>query len=85
MFMNRIIPDFDLNQGKIKLHVITKQFPETPETSAVTKDFEITGTTTKVDFRARGRQAKIRVSCSSQGSSWKWGSIRLALQGDGGR
>jgi len=83
MFMNRIIPDFDLSQGKIKLHVVTKQFPESTEST--TKEFDITGTTKKVDFRARGRQAKIRVSCNSQGASWKWGSIRLALQGDGGR
>ena len=83
MFMNRIIPDFDLSQGKIKLHVVTKQFPESTEST--TKEFDITGTTKKVDFRARGRQAKIRVSCNSNNASWKWGSIRLALQGDGGR
>ena len=83
MFMDRIIPDFDLSQGKIKLHVVTKQFPESTEST--TKEFDITGTTKKVDFRARGRQAKIRVSCNSNNASWKWGSIRLALQGDGGR
>jgi hypothetical protein len=83
MFMNRIIPDFNLSTGKIKLHVVTKQFPESTEST--TKEFDITGTTKKVDFRARGRQAKIRVSCESNNASWRWGSIRLALQGDGGR
>ena len=83
MFMDRIIPDFDLSTGKIKLHLTTKQFPESTE--EVTKEFDVTNTTKKVDFRARGRQAKIRVSCNSNNASWKWGSIRLAVQGDGAR
>jgi len=83
MYMSRIIPDFDLSTGKIKLHLTTKQFPESTE--SVTKEFDITNTTNKVDFRARGRQAKIRVSCDSNNASWRWGSVRLALQGDGGR
>ena len=83
MFMNRIIPDFDLSTGKIKLELISKQYPES--TNSVTKEFDITNTTQKVDLRARGRQAKVRVSCAANNASWKWGSIRLALQGDGGR
>ena len=83
MFMNRIIPDFDLSTGKIKLHLTTKQFPESTE--EIVREFDITNTTQKVDFRARGRQAKVRVSSASNNASWKWGSIRLALQGDGGR
>ena len=83
MFMNKIIPDFDLSTGKIKLELISKDFPES--TNSVTKEFDITNTTQKVDLRARGRQAKVRVSCAANNASWKWGSIRLALQGDGGR
>ena len=83
MFMNRIIPDFDLSTGKIKLELISKQYPES--TDSITKEFDITNTTQKVDLRARGRQAKVRVSCAANNASWKWGSIRLALQGDGGR
>ena len=83
MFMNRIIPDFDLSTGKIKLELISKQYPES--TDSITKEFDITNTTQKVDLRARGRQAKVRVSCAANNASWKWGSIRLALQEDGGR
>jgi len=83
MFMNKIIPDFDLSTGKIKLELISKQYPES--TDSITKEFDITNTTQKVDLRARGRQAKVRVSCAANNASWKWGSIRLALQGDGGR
>ena len=83
MFMNRIIPDYDLSGGKIKMKFTTKQYPESTET--VTKEFDITNTTDKVNFRSRGRQAKVRVSCDSNNASWRWGSIRLGIQGDGGR
>jgi len=84
MFMNRIIPDYEMvNGGKIKMKITTQQFPESSQ--EVTKEFDITNTTEKVDFRSRGRQAKVRVSCDSNGTSWRWGSLRLALQGDGRR
>ena len=83
MFMNRIIPDYDLSGGKIKMKFTTKQYPESTE--SVTKEFDITNTTEKVNFRSRGRQAKVRVSCNSNNASWRWGSIRLGIQGDGGR
>ena len=83
MFMNKIIPDFNLSTGKIKLHLVSKQYPESSE--SITKEFDITNTTQKVNLRARGRQAKVRVSCDSNNASWRWGSIRLGVQGDGGR
>ena len=83
LFMDKLIPDFDLSTGKIKVKLITKKYPESTET--VTKEFFITETTQKVNLRARGRQAKIRVSCSSQNASWQWGSVRIGIQGDGGR
>ena len=83
MFMNKIIPDYDLSGGKIKMKIITKEYPES--TDSVTKEFDIYKTTQKVNFRSRGRQAKVRVSCASNNASWRWGSIRLGLQGDGSR
>jgi len=83
MFMDRAIPDYDISTGKIKMKIITKQFPESSE--SITKEFDITETTSKVNFRARGRMAKVRVSCASNNSSWRWGSIRLGIQPDGGR
>jgi len=83
LFMNRLIPDFDLNTGKLRVKIITKKYPESSE--EITKEFDITQQTDKINFRARGRQAKIRVSCSSQGASWQWGSVRLGFQGDGQR
>ena len=86
MFMDRVIPDYDMiNGGKIKMKITTQQYPESPSDQQVVKEFDITETTQKVDFRARGRQAKVRVSCESNATSWRWGSLRLALQPDGRR
>jgi len=86
MFMDRVIPDYEMvNGGKIRMKITTQQYPESPSDNQIVKEFDITETTQKVDFRARGRQAKVRVSCESNATSWRWGSLRLALQADGRR
>ena len=84
MFMDKIIPDFDINTGNIKFSVKTKQYPESTDVTEK-GPFTISNTTQKVDMRARGRQGRIRVSCNSTGTKWRWGSLRLAVQPDGGR
>ena len=81
--MKYVIPDFELHKGKIRVKIITKKYPESGE--EITRECDVTQETNKINFRARGRQAKIRVFCSSQGSSWQWGSVRLGFQGDGQR
>ena len=88
LFMNRLIPDFDLKRGsnadgEIIAEIITKKYPESSE--EITKKFTLNTNTDKVNFRARGRQAKIRVSCESNNTNWQWGSVRLGFQGDGER
>ena len=84
MFMNRIIPDFELsNNNNLTIKISPKQYPESNVLTTVSKSID--NTTTKIDFRARGRQARIRVSCESNNAEWEWGSIRLAFQGDGAR
>tara|TARA_R100000700_G_scaffold8662_1_gene12642 strand:- start:6514 stop:8352 length:1839 start_codon:yes stop_codon:yes gene_type:complete len=83
MFMNKIVPDYDLSGGQIKFKIITKKYPESTEETE--KEFNIFDNTEKINIRARGRQAKIRVSCGSNNASWRWGSVRIAVQGDGER
>jgi len=84
MFMNRIIPDFELSDNNnLTIKISPKQYPESSVLTTVSKSID--NTTTKIDFRARGRQARIRVSCESNNAEWEWGSIRLAFQGDGAR
>ena len=83
MFLNRIIPDYKFDTGEeIEIFVKVKEFPT--DTFTIKGPFSVNANTKKVDFRARGRQASVRVSSTSEGS-WKWGSVRLAIQPDGKR
>jgi len=83
MYINRIIPDykFDSNES-VEIFVKVKEFPT--DAYKVKGPFTINASTKKIDFRARGRQASVRVSSTSNGS-WKWGSVRMAMQPDGKR
>ena len=86
MFLNRVIPDFDLSDGSLTFSIKTKDFPESSTSrEKPNPPHTVTGSTAKIDMRARGRQGRVRVSCNSAGTSWKWGSIRLAIQPDGRR
>ena len=83
LFIDRIIPDYTItNNGSVEL---TLQFQEYPNAPIITKGpYTVQQTTKKVDLRGRGRQAKIIVSASSDGS-WRWGSVRANIQPDGMR
>ena len=84
MFMDRMIPDFTMdNSGTLQFSITTKQYPA--NTSITKGPFEVTPTTQKIDLRARGREAAVRVSCDTAGTSWRYGSLRLAVQPDGMR
>lgn len=83
MFMNRIIPDYSLDAGNsVEVYVKTNEYPASPD--VVKGPYQIFDTTKKINFRARGRQASVRVSGTNSGS-WRWGSMRVALQPDGER
>ena len=83
MFMDRIIPDYTFDTGNsVEIYIKTKPYPSGTQ---ITKGpFVIQSNTQKVDMRARGRQASVRVSGTNNGS-WRWGSVRLGVQPDGGR
>ena len=86
MFLSRVIPDFTINDGSLSFSIKTKDFPESGTArEKPIPPHTVTEDTTKIDLRARGRQGRVRVSCNSTGTSWRWGSIRLAIQPDGRR
>jgi hypothetical protein len=83
MFLNRIIPDYKFDSGQdIEVFVKVKEYPS--DSFKIKGPFTINANTKKVDFRARGRQASVRVSGTNNGA-WKWGSVRMAIQPDGKR
>ena len=83
MFVDKLIPNFDINQGSINFSVNTRMYPDGPVTEK--GPYPINDSTQKVDLRARGRQLNVRVSTSDLGTYWRWGSLRLAIKKDGAR
>lgn len=83
MFIDRVIPDYTLENGDLQFSIETKLYPSgTPVTKG---PYRIANTTTKIDFRARGRQASVKVSTADYNVKWRWGGVRLAMQEDGQR
>lgn len=83
MFVDKIVPDFTFNDGTLCFTITTKEYPSGAE---ITKGpYEINTNTKKIDLRARGRQARVRVSSCSDGISWRHGATRMSLQPDGER
>ena len=83
MFMDRIIPDYTFDLGEtVKIELTLKDYPN--GTEKVKGPYTIGQNTTKVDLRARGRQASVKLSATNTGG-WRWGSVRLSLQQDGNR
>ena len=83
MFVDRIIPDYTLGDGEsVNFFITTKDFPTGNE--KLKGPFVINQVTEKINLRARGRQATVKVSATNSGQ-WKWGSVRMALGQDGKR
>lgn len=85
MMIRRLIPDVSISPaGQVKFSMTTKRYPQAAD-ETVKGPFIIQPNTEKIDFRARGRQATIKIDCSTAGVAWKYGSMRLQIQPDGGR
>ena len=83
MFADKIIPDYEFDPGEnIEFYVNVRNYPNGTLTQK--GPFTITANTNKVNFRARGRQATVKVSGTNSGM-WRWGKVRFALQPDGER
>ena len=81
MFIDRMIPDFDINDGNIQFSIKTKQFPAG---DFVEKGpFNINSGTQQIHLRARGRQARVKVSSHTDNTYWRYGAVRLDIKPDG--
>ena len=87
-FIRRMIPDVDFNgsggSGQAMTAVLKmRDYPGDSFTTDQTTSF--TGSTTKIDMRARGRQAALRFESEDQGVGFKLGRTRLDIQPNGKR
>ena len=56
-----------------------------PNTTSTLSPFTVDSTTTKVDTRARGRYAALKIENTGVSESWRFGTFQADLQPDGRR
>ena len=83
--MRRFLPNFKVLTGNNQVTISVKDFPADPSTATTLSPFTITSSTTKVDTRARGRYANIKIENTGSGESWRFGTFQVDLQPDGRR
>lgn len=87
-FIKRMIPDIDFNgtggsSQAVDAVLKVRNYPGDSLATEQTTSF--TGTTTKIDMRARGRQAALRFQSSAAGVGFRLGNTRLDIQTNGKR
>jgi len=83
LHIGRGIPNFKDLTGSVDITLRFKTYPSSTTPTTVTRT--ITPTTEKFDLRGRGRQANIRIDSDAVGDKWRYGTLRLDVQPDGGR
>ena len=81
--ISRFLPDFKNIQGNAKITLGTKDFPVS--TNTTTTQFDVSGTTSKIDTRVRGRLANLKIENTSTNESWRYGTFRADVYQDGRR
>ena len=87
-FIKRMIPDIDFNgtggsSQAVDAVLKVRNYPGDSLATEQTTSF--TGATTKIDMRARGRQAALRFQSSAAGVGFRLGNTRLDIQPNGKR
>jgi len=85
MSMRRFVPDFKTIQGDAQVTILLRDFPSDTETSSPLGPFTVTGSTQKVDTRARARFASLKIANTSTEQNWRFGTFRADVQPDGMR
>ena len=83
--VRRIIPDFLQQTGNAIITLNLRDFANQSSSGSTLGPFTTSTSTTKIDTRARGRAASLKISNSAQGSHWKLGTFKLDIQPDGRR
>ena len=83
--MRRFLPNFKVLTGNNQITLSIKDFPADDDQETALSPFVIDSTTTKVDTRARGRYANIKIENTGVAESWRFGTFQVDLQPDGRR
>ena len=83
--MRRFLPNFKVLTGNNQVTLSIKDFPAQDDIQTTLSPFTITSSTLKVDTRARGRYANIKIENTGVGESWRFGTFQVDIQPDGRR
>ena len=83
--MRRFLPNFKVLTGNNQVTISISDYPSEDAVATTLSPFTITSATTKVDTRARGRYANIKIENTGSGESWRFGTFQADLQPDGRR
>jgi len=85
MSMRKFVPDFKLLTGDAQITINLRNYSNNVSTSSPLGPFTVTNSTDKVDTRARGRAASVKIANTSTDQNWRYGTFRADIQPDGMR
>jgi hypothetical protein len=85
MRISRFLPDFKNLEGNAVVTIFLKDFPTDAGTSSLLGPFTINSSTEKIDTRARGRLANIKIQNTAINETWRFGTFRVDVNPDGRR
>jgi hypothetical protein len=85
MRISRFLPDFKNLQGNAVVTIGLKNFPIDTSASSQLGPFTINSSTQKIDTRARGRLANLKVENTAVDETWRFGTFRADVNADGRR
>ena len=83
--VSRFLPDFKNLQGNAIVTIFLKNFPVDSGTSSQLGPFTINSSTEKIDTRARGRLANLKIQNTAVDETWRFGTFRADVNPDGRR
>ena len=83
--LSRFLPDFKNLQGNAIVTIFLKNFPIDSGASSQLGPFTINASTQKIDTRARGRLANIKIQNTAVDETWRFGTFRADVNPDGRR
>ena len=83
--VSRFLPDFKNLQGNAIVTIFLKNFPIDAGSSSQLGPFTINSNTEKIDTRARGRLANLKIQNTAVNETWRFGTFRADVNPDGRR
>jgi hypothetical protein len=85
MRISRFFPDFKNLEGDAIITIFLKDFPTDTGVSSQLGPFTINSSTQKIDTRARGRFASLKIENININENWRFGTFRADVNPDGRR